>query len=50
MGKYQAPELTVLMLAINAIQGFCEKQVFGPDEGSTGPIRNETCAAYEDWE
>ena len=43
--KYEAPELTPLAPAINAVQ-----TVSKPTIGNADGLDNETVAAYADWE
>ncbi len=47
--KYEAPELTVLTPAINAVQGSSPKATNTFSDGGSGN-NNEHLAAYADWE
>ena len=44
--KYQAPQLTALTPAIDAIQDAISKTPKGPSDG----VEPEQLSAYEDWE
>ncbi|MGA2335017.1 MAG: hypothetical protein ABSG08_06540 [Terriglobales bacterium] len=46
--KYETPELTALMPAINAIQTV--KTTIGPVDNPVIETRDNGMAAYEDWE
>jgi len=43
--KYEAPELTALTPAIDAIQGPSKS-----NSGNDGPQSKDSTSAYEDWE
>ncbi|MGA7291190.1 MAG: hypothetical protein WBW85_01410 [Terriglobales bacterium] len=46
--KYETPELTALMPAINAVQSPVHKTAQIPTDGL--PMVNDVTSAYEDWE